>query len=105
MGSMSLRIVSPLAEYLDEIDASSLAPRPASLEGKVIGLLPNWRPSALQLLEAIGTLLEKRCRPRAVIMEQMLGALPVTGKLLDGMRERLDGFVTRVDVVIAASGD
>lgn len=107
MGSMSLRIVSPLPVYLDEIAAaSSLAPRPTSLEGKVVGLLPNWRPSALHVLDAIGTLVRERCAPRAVVMEQMLREVPIrTGKLLDGMRDQLNEFATRVDVAIIASGD
>jgi hypothetical protein len=97
-----------LPEYLDEraVDASSLAPRPPALAGKVIGLLPNWRPSAVHILEAIEVLIKERCNPRAVLLEQMLREVPIrTGKLLDGMREQLDDFARRVDVAIIATGD
>ena len=72
MALLNLRIVSPLAQYLDELDeGNTLAPRPASLEGKIVGLLPNWRPSAVHILEAIGALVEEQCKPKAVVMEQM----------------------------------
>jgi hypothetical protein len=107
MNSLRLRVISPLPEYLDELDhGSALAPRPATLEGKIVGLLPNWRPSALQILEAIGALIEEQCRPKTVIMEQMLREVPVrTGKILDGMREQLEVFARRVDVAVIATGD
>jgi hypothetical protein len=76
------------------------------LEGKVVGLLPNWRPSAVHILEAIGALIKERYKPRAVIMEQMLREVPIrTGRLLDGMREQLEDFAKRVDVAIIATGD
>jgi hypothetical protein len=39
-------------------------------------------------------------------MEQPVRELPLRdGKLLDTMKERLDGLVERCDVVITASGD
>ena len=77
-----------------------------SLEGKVVGLLPNWRPSAVEILRAIGNLLEERCAVKALVMEQPVRELPIrTGKLLDTMRDQLDGLARRVDVVITATGD
>jgi hypothetical protein len=64
-------MLSPLPVYLDEATAGSkLASRPSTLDGKVVGLLPNWRPSAVHILKAIGTLLEERYRLKAVVMEQ-----------------------------------
>ena len=49
-----LRMLSPLPEYQDEKDETlSLAPRPKSLDGKEVGLLPNWRPSAVENLGAV----------------------------------------------------
>ena len=107
MSSFTVRILNPLAEYLDERDeGNALAPRPASLEGKVVGLLPNWRPSALHILEAIGALIQEQCKPKSVVMEQMLREVPVrTGKILDGMREQLEEFARRVDVAVIATGD
>ena len=106
MAALGLTMLSPLAIYLDEISASKLAPRPATLEGKVVGLLPNWRPSAIHVLKSLGDLLQERYRLKAVITEQPVRELPLrAGKLLDTMRERLDSLVERVDVVITATGD
>ena len=60
---LRLTMVSPQAVYLDEAaGASGLAPRPASLEGQIVGLLPNWRPSAAHILREVGKLLEERFR-------------------------------------------
>jgi hypothetical protein len=107
MPEFSLTMLSPLPEYLDEaVAGSGLAPRPASLDGKVVGLLPNWRPSAIHVLRALGELLAERYRLKEVVMEQPVRELPIrTGKLLDTMRERLDDLARRVDVVITATGD
>lgn len=108
MASFGLRMVSPLPVYLDENTVGSmLAPRPATLKGKVVGLLPNWRPAAVHILKAIGTMLEERCHVKAVVLEPPVRVAPMTkgGKLLDGMRDQLDDFARRVDVAIVASGD
>jgi hypothetical protein len=99
-------MLSPLATYLDEISDCKLAPRPATLDGKVVGLLPNWRPSAIHILRSLGDLLQERYRLKAVIIEQPVREIPLrTGKLLDTMKEQIDSLVSRVDVVITASGD
>lgn len=106
MSTLSLSMVSPLATYLDEITDSKLAPRPSTLDGKVIGLLPNWRPSAIHVLRSLGELLKERYRLKEIVMEQPVRELPLrSGKLLDTMKERLDSLVQRVDVVITATGD
>lgn len=104
---LRLTLVSPQAVYLDEAaGASGLAPRPATLDGAIVGLLPNWRPSAVHILREIGKLLEERYKLKAVVMEQPVRELPIrTGKLLDTMRDTLDGFARRVDVAITATGD
>jgi hypothetical protein len=107
MTPLKLTMVSPLPVYLDETGPQSrLAPRPASLDGKVVGLLPNWRPSAVEILRAIGTLLRERYQLKELVMEQPVRELPIrTGKLLDTMRDQLDSLARRVDVVITATGD
>jgi hypothetical protein len=103
----TLTMLSPLPVYLDETtEGTPLAPRPETLEGRVIGLLPNWRPSAVQLLEAVGRLLSERYRLQAVLMEQPARELPQrTGGLIDALGGTLDGLAQRVDVVITATGD
>jgi hypothetical protein len=105
--TVALTLISPLPVYLDEAGPQNrLAPRPPSLDGKTVGLLPNWRPSAVEILRAIGELLAARYRLKAVVMEQPVKELPIrTGKLLDTLRERLDELARRVDVVVTATGD
>lgn len=107
MPRVSWTTLSPVPVYLDETTAASkLAARPATLDGKVVGLLPNWRPSAVHILKALGTLLEERYRLKAVVMEQRVSEPPVgTAKVIDSMRGQLDDLARRVDVVITASGD
>jgi len=107
MSALELTMLSPLATYLDDIShASKLAPRPATLDGKVLGLLPNWRPSAVHILKSLGDLLQERYKLKAVVMEQPVTELPLrAGKLLDTMKDRLDALAGRVDVVITATGD
>ena len=103
----TLTVMSPLAAYLDEVPTEgALAARPSTLDGKVVGLLPNWRPSAIHILKAVGALLEQRYRLKALVLEQPVRELPIrTGKLLDAMHAQLDRFAQRVDVAITATGD
>ncbi len=107
MPALELTMISPLARYLDDVSsASRLAPRPSTLDGKVLGLLPNWRPSAVHILKSLGELLQERYRLKAVEMAQPMRELPLrAGKLLDPMQEQLDSMVGRVDVALVASGD
>jgi len=104
---LSITMLSPIPVYLDESTVgSALAPRPATLDGKVLGLLPNWRPSAVHILQAMGALLQERYHLKAVVLEQPVRELPIrTGKLLDTMHEKLHDFAKRVDVAITATGD
>ena len=103
----TLTMLSPLPVYLDETTAgTALAPRPETLDGRVIGLLPNWRPSAVKLLEAVGQLLSERYHLQAMVMEQPARELPQrTGGLIDALGGSLDDLAKRVDVVITATGD
>ncbi len=105
--ALTLTMLSPLPVYLDEAaDGTPLAPRPETLNGRVVGLLPNWRPSAMQILEALGKLLEQRYQLQAVVMEQPAREVPQsTSGLIDTMGETLDDLASRVDVVITATGD
>ncbi len=106
MSALSFTMVRPTAVYLDREGASKLAPRPATLDGKIVGLLPNWRPSAIEILRALGALLKERYKLKNVILEQPVREIPLrAGKLLDTMKDQLDSLAKRVDVVITASGD
>ncbi len=103
----TLTILSPLPVYLDETAATTpLAPRPETLDGRILGLLPNWRPSAAKLLDAVGQLLSERYRLQAVVIEQPTRELPQrTGGLIDALGGTLDDLAKRVDVAITATGD
>jgi hypothetical protein len=103
----TLTMLSPLPVYLDETaEGTVLAPRPETLDGRIVGLLPNWRPSAVKLLEAVGQLLSERYRVQAVVMEQPARELPQrTGGLIDALGGTLDDLAGRVDVVVTATGD
>jgi len=107
MPTQSLQMFAPIPRYLDENTGSeTLAMRLGTLEGKVIGLLPNWRPSAYDLLKAVGDVIRERCNPREIILEQPTREVPVKkGRLLDGMAQQLDDLASRVDAVITATGD
>jgi len=106
MTSLSLTTLSPVAAYLDEIPTCKLALRPGTLEGKVVGLLPNWRPAAVHILKAVGALLEERHGVKAVVLEKpVVGPPRGKGKIIDVVRDLLDDLAQRVDVVITGSGD
>lgn len=107
MSALSLTLISPIPVYLDEaIEGTGLAPRPASLDGKVLALLPNWRPSAVEILRAIAELLQERFKLKAVVEEQPVRELPIrTGKLLDTMTNKLNDLAARADIVLTATGD
>ncbi|MDB5926415.1 MAG: hypothetical protein JWN13_5351 [Betaproteobacteria bacterium] len=104
---LTLEMLTPLPVYRDEIvGADSLATRLDTLEGRVIGLLPNWRPSAFDLLKALGEVLKERCGVAEIVLEQPTREVPVKkGRLLDGMDAQLDDLARRVDAVITATGD
>ena len=104
----SIKMISPCVRYLDRVGApNALAERPNALEGKVLGLVPNWRPAAVHLLRAAGDLLQARYGLKEVVIEPpvRISAMARGGKLLDGMREQLDNLCARVDVAMTATGD
>jgi len=108
MASFELNMRSPCVEYLDAIaDSKALAPRPSTLEGTVIGLIPNWRPAAVHILTEIGRQLQERHGAKEVVLEPpvRVSAMAQGGKLLDGIREQLIALAQRVDVAITATGD
>ena len=105
--AFQLTIVSPLPEYRDEQEeALTLAPRPETLDGKVVGLLPNWRPSAVEILTALGGMLQERFNIKEIIQEQPVREVPSrSGGLIDALGGLLDDLSQRADVVLTATGD
>jgi hypothetical protein len=108
MPPLKVSMISPCVDYLDRIASdNALAPRPVSLQGKVVGLIPNWRPAAVHLLAEIGEQLKSRHGVREVVMEPpvRISAMAQGGKLLDGVRAQLEALAKRVDVAVTATGD
>ena len=75
-----------------------LAPRPADLAGKVVGLLDNTKEQGTLILETIGNALRERYGvARVVIKRKEHYSKPATDALIDEM-------VREVDVAVAALG-
>ena len=75
-----------------------LAPRPADLAGKVVGLLDNTKEQGSLILETLGAVLrEKYGVARVVTRRKEHYSKPATDALIDDMAKE-------VDVAIAALG-
>ena len=92
-----------MTDYLDPTDSVAVprrtAPRPASLEGKVVTLLDISKAKGDHLLDRVEELLWERARPRAIIRKKKpTFARPAPDSL---RREILAG----TDVIIEALAD
>jgi len=78
---------------------ASLAPRPASLEGKVLGTLWNNRAGGDHLLKSIAAKLTAKYRLRMVVEKQKwyIGEPSPT--------ETIDSLATACDIVVTALGN
>lgn len=75
-----------------------LAPRPADLAGKVVGLLDNTKEQGTLILETIGHALRERYGvARVVLLRKEHYSKPATDALIDQMAKE-------VDVAVAALG-
>ena len=63
-----------MSEYLDPTDSVAVprqtAPRPASLDGKVVTLLDISKAKGNHLLDRIEELLRERARPQAIVRKR-----------------------------------
>jgi hypothetical protein len=90
-------------EYLDPTDPVAVprttAPRPTSLDGKVVTLLDISKAKGEHLLDRIEELLRERARPRAIVRKRKpTFARPAP----DELRE---GIVRETEVLIEALAD
>jgi hypothetical protein len=76
----------------------ALAPRPADLRHKRLGLIDNTKANAAALLEAVAALLEDDLQPAEVIRRRVPATLPADDDLLDEIARECD-------LVIEAVGD
>ena len=91
------KILDPTVEALP--DSTILAPRPADLNGKVVGLLANGKPNADALLDAVRSLLEDTYEFGGVVRVNKG----------DSSRPAAEHFMAELleksDLVITATGD
>lgn len=78
--------------------AAELAPRPASLKGKRLGLVDNTKPNAHELLEEVLALVADELDPSEVVRVRVPATLPASDELLDEI-------ASSCDLVIQAVGD
>ena len=95
--STRLEVLDPTVAPIP-IDAV-IAPRPETLDGKVVGLLANGKHNAPELLEMVQEVLADRFEFRAVVSKDKGNASrPCPPDIMDELAEQCD-------VVITASGD
>ncbi len=92
-----------MTKYLDPTDSVAVprttAPRPASLEGKVVTLLDISKANGNHLLDRLEALLHERARPQAVVRKRKpTFARPAP----DDLRQEIVGST---DVLVEALAD
>lgn len=93
----TIQVLNPTGKA--NVPEVAMAPRPDSLEGKVVGLLDNTKANADVFLSRVEELLREKFR----VAEIMRRRKPTASRAMpDGMLEEL---TTRCDLVINAFGD
>jgi hypothetical protein len=97
-------MMAPAMEILDPVGPSaaatrSLAPRPARLEGAVIGILDNSKPNARVLLEGVARALAQKVGARDVRVWRKPGAS------IGATTAVLDEIAAQCGAVLTASAD
>ena len=83
-----LNVLNPVAPVLGEVNATPLAPRPSSLEGKTIGLVWNGKANGDVALKRAGELLQERLP--GVSVKFYSGALPTPEFIMDQAKQEVD---------------
>ncbi len=83
-----LKVLNPVAPVLGEINASPLAHRPHSLEGKTIGLVWNGKANGDVALNRLGELIKNQI-PNVTI-KFYSGALPTPNHVLSRAKKEID---------------
>ena len=76
-----LAVHNPVAPVLGDLEATPMAPRPDSLEGKTIGLVWNGKANGDVALRRAGELIQSRVPD--VKLRFYSGALPTPGFILE----------------------
>ena len=91
-----LEVVNPVSPQQGEVSAFAYAPRPSSLEGKVIGLMWNGKAHGDDALKRAGELIKQRVP--SVDIRFYSGALPFP----DPIRNKA---ISEIDVAIGCTAD
>lgn len=83
-----LEVLNPVAPVLGEVEATPLAPRPSSLEGKTIGLVWNGKANGDVALRRAGEILEQKIP--GVTVKFYSGALPTPEFIMDKAKQEVD---------------
>ena len=91
-----LNVMNPVTPVLGEVNATPGAPRPASLEGKKIGLVWNGKANGDIALRRAGELIQQRVP--GIELKFYSGALPTPTFIMDQAK-------AEVDVAIGCTAD
>ena len=94
---LAMEILDPVGSTT--VAARSLAPRPVSLQGAVIGILDNSKPNAGVLLDGVARALVERLGAREVSGWRKPGAS------IGATKAVLDEMAARCGVALTASAD
>ena len=83
-----MKVLNPVAKVLGDVNATPLAPRPSSLEGKTIGLVWNGKANGDVALKRAGEILQNMV-PSATF-KFYSGALPTPTFIMDQAKEEID---------------
>jgi len=83
-----LNVLNPVAPVLGEVNATPLATRPSSLEGKTIGLVWNGKANGDVALKRAGELLEQKIKGATVKFYS--GALPTPDFIMEQAKQEVD---------------
>ncbi len=84
----TLEVLNPVAPVLGEINATPMAPRPSSLDGKTVGLVWNGKANGDVALRRIGDAIQARIP--GVAVKFYSGALPTPAPILDRAKQEVD---------------
>ena len=84
----TLEVMNPVAPVLGEVEATPLAPRPPSLDGKTIGLMWNGKANGDVALRRAGEAIQGRIP--GVTVKLYSGALPTPGPIMERAKAEID---------------
>jgi hypothetical protein len=84
----TLEVLNPVAPVVGDLERTPLAPRPASLEGKTLGLVWNGKANGDVALKRVGEVLQRKVENLTVRFYS--GSLPCDKALLERVKQECD---------------